>query len=672
MAPGPSVPGDDETYLSFQFPISPRPLEPQSSHRPEPMNSNSPAPPSLWSRTCPAALRRSFVPALLAVTGLFASTAEVGAQVSISSSSPVTENFNAIGSTGTASLPSGWKMTAAGAGTTAGWAAVANVTATTQGASSGSPATGGRYNWGNGTTTSDRAVGFMTSGSYSSPNAVMAHYVNNTGATVVDLAISFDIERYRINSAAASVTFFTSTDGITWTARTAGDSGAFTTGTSAYNFTTGTVVSKSFNITGLSIANGTPIYLKWNFDTTGGSSQGLGLDNVSITATGATAPAAPTITGITPGDQQLSVAFTAGSTGGSAITNYKYSTDGGSNFTDVSPAATTSPILITGLTNGTAYNLQIKAVNAIGDGTATASTSGTPRTTPSAPTITTITPGNELLSVAFTAGADGGSAITNYKYSIDNGANFITRSPASTASPLVISGLTNATAYDVKLLAINVAGDGAASTAVSGTPEAPVTPTITASGSLGALTTTYGTASSNASFSVSGAALSADLVVTAPSGFAVSTSASSGFASSINLSPTANVVPTTTVYVRLAETSAVGSYSGNVSLTSTGADPQSIATTSSSVTPAALTITGLTAAAREYDGTTTASVSGTPAFSGLLNGDSFSPTGTVTWEFTTKTAGTAKALTRTGITLPLPPTTRSPSPVSVPTSRRRP
>lgn len=370
--------------------------------------------------------------------------------------------------------------------------------------------------------------------------------------------------------------------------------------------------------------------------------------NGTVSLVPATAPAAPTITGITPGDQQLSVAFTAGADGGSAITNYKYSTDGGTSFTAVSPDSTTSPILITGLTNGTAYNVQIKAVNAIGDGAATASTSGTPRTIPAAPTITSITPGNELLSVAFTAGADGGSAITNYKYSTDNGATFITRSPASTASPLVISGLTNATAYNVKLLAVNAAGDGAESTAVSGTPEAPVTPTITASGSLGVLTTSYGTASSNASFSVSGAALTADLVVTAPSGFVVSTSASSGFASSINLSPTANAVPTTTVYVRLAETTVVGSYSGNVSLTSTGADPQSIATTNSSVTPATLTITGLTAAAKEYDGTTTASVSGTPAFSGLFNGDSFSPTGTVTWEFTTKTAGTAKALTRTG------------------------
>jgi hypothetical protein len=61
-------------------------------------------------------------------------------------------------------------------------------------------------------------------------------------------------------------------------------------------------------------------------------------------------PGAPTITSITPGDTQLSVNFTAGSNGGSAITNYKYALDGGA-YTAMSPADTTSPLVLTGLTN---------------------------------------------------------------------------------------------------------------------------------------------------------------------------------------------------------------------------------------------------------------------------------------------------------------------------------
>lgn len=204
-------------------------------------------------------------------------------QITISSTTPVVENF-AIGTSATASLPSNWKMSPAGDSAPT-WLTGGNFTATTQAASTGAPNSGGRYNWGNGTTTTDRAIGFMASGSYANPNSVMAFYSNTSGLQINDLAISFDYERYRINSAVCSITFFTSTDGTTWTARTAGDSGAFSTATNAYNFTTGTVVSKSFTLSGLNIPNNGSIYLRWNFNTTGSNSQGIGLDNVSLTPT---------------------------------------------------------------------------------------------------------------------------------------------------------------------------------------------------------------------------------------------------------------------------------------------------------------------------------------------------------------------------------------------------
>ena len=104
--------------------------------------------------------------------------------------------------------------------------------------------------------------------------------------------------------------------------------------------------------------------------------------------TPAAAPSAPTGVSITASSGSLSVAFTAGATGGSAITSYKYSTDGGTTFYTRASGTTASPLVIstlstngsTALTNGTAYNIQIKAVNLIGDGTATASTSATPAT----------------------------------------------------------------------------------------------------------------------------------------------------------------------------------------------------------------------------------------------------------------------------------------------------
>jgi uncharacterized repeat protein (TIGR02543 family) len=173
------------------------------------------------------------------------------------------------------------------------------------------------------------------------------------------------------------------------------------------------------------------------------------------------------------------------------------------------------------------------------------------------------------------------------------------------------------------------------------------TPTISSSGTLSALSTTYGTASSTTTFSVSGSALTNDIVVTPPAGFQVSLSAASGFGTSLTLTQTAGVVSSTTIYVRLAATTNAGTYSGNIVLSSTGASNVNVATVSSTVNPAILTITGLSASGKTYDGNTTVSVSGTAAFSGLQNGDSFTPSGSVTWVFPSANVA-SHTLTRTG------------------------
>lgn len=244
-----------------------------------------------------------------------------------------------------------------------------------------------------------------------------------------------------------------SLDGVTYTALSPADATSPVTITGLNNGTTYTVYLKAVNSVGDSPAS------------------------ASTSGTPATTPAAPTNLVTTIGNTQLSIAFTPGNDGGSAITNYKYSLDG-TNYTAFSPADTTSPVVITGLTNGTAYTVYLKAVNAVGDGTASASTTGTPATTPAAPTGLSTTAGDSQLSVAFTPGSDGGSAITNYKYSLD-GTNYTAFSPVNTTSPVVITGLTNGTAYTVYLKAVNALGDGAASSGVAGTPVSAAIPPST-------------------------------------------------------------------------------------------------------------------------------------------------------------------------------------------------
>ncbi len=405
------------------------------------------------------------------------------------------------------------------------------------------------------------------------------------------------------------------------------------------------------------LTNGT----SYNIQIKAVNAGGDGLATASTSATPYTTPGAPTVGTITPGNQSLSVAFTSGNSGGSAITSYKYSTDGGVTFRTRQSGTTASPIAITtlssdgttALTNGTSYNIQIKAVNVAGDGSATASTAATPYTTPSAPIITGITAGNTQLSVAFTAPNNNGSTITNYQYSTDAGSTFTPVSPSQTTSPIVITGLTNDVTYDVQLKAVNAAGAGTASTTTQGTPVAPTSPSIASSGTPSALSTNYGTPSSNTSFSISGTAMQAGITVTPPLGFEVSTVSDFSSNTGTNGSPltvgAAGTIASTTIYVRILATASVAGspYSGNITLTSTNASQVNVATASSSVNTATLTITGLTANGKTYDATTIASVTGTPAYSGLQNGESFTVTGTVTWSYPSKVIG-SQTLSRSG------------------------
>jgi predicted RNA-binding protein with TRAM domain len=221
------------------------------------------------------------------------------------------------------------------------------------------------------------------------------------------------------------------------------------------------------------------------------NSSGSGSASNAMSQTPVAVPGPPTITSVQVGAGSASVAFTPGSNGGSTITGYRYSTNGGSSWTTTSA----SPLSLTSLANATTFAFELEAVNGSGDSASTSTSFMTP-SAPAAPTITSITSQNQALAASFTAPASNGSPITDYQWSTDGGATWYSEStfgmPCQSGSGSTeaceiaalsadgATALTNGTAYPIKLRAVNAVGTGSASTSVSGTPDTtPGAPAIT-------------------------------------------------------------------------------------------------------------------------------------------------------------------------------------------------
>jgi hypothetical protein len=175
------------------------------------------------------------------------------------------------------------------------------------------------------------------------------------------------------------------------------------------------------------------------------------------------------------------------------------------------------------------------------------------------------------------------------------------------------------------------------------------TPTISTTGSLSAVNTTYGTASASpTTFSVSGANMTAGILVTPPAGYEVSTTIGSGYASTVTVGA-AGTIASTPVYVRLAATTAVGSYSGNIVCSSSGVTSVNVATVSSTVSAKALTVTsdGIT----KVYGTALTSGTGKTTFTstGLANSETI---GSVTLTYGTGALATAPVAVNAGTSVP--------------------
>jgi hypothetical protein len=237
----------------------------------------------------------------------------------------------------------------------------------------------------------------------------------------------------------------------------------------------------STTVTGL--APGTKYY----FEVTAVNAAGQGAPSNDASATTTGPPGAPAGMLATVGNAQAVLAWAPPtSTGGSPVTGYNVymSTAPGSRGTDIATVTTTG-YTATGLSNGTRYYFRVTAVNALGEGPASAqvsvvpgmatSPSPPPISPPSAPFALMVGVASAQVSLSWTApSTSGGSPVTGYDVYISTTPGAAGAKVASvTTTGYTATGLTNGTTYYFEVTAVNVAGEGPASAQVSATPVAP-------------------------------------------------------------------------------------------------------------------------------------------------------------------------------------------------------
>lgn len=337
---------------------------------------------------------------------------------------------------------------------------------------------------------------------------------------------------------------------------------AYTVSTGGSTAATCNTASLACTISGLT--NGTTYYIAVIATNSAGSSIET---SPRITVIPAAAPGAPTIGAITAGNAYLSVAFTAGSADSNApITGYEFSTNGGTSWSTAT--GTTSPILISSLTNGTTYSVRLRALSVIGSSTASSAVSGTPFTVPSNvnPDSISYTAGNGSVVVNWTAPANNGSAITTSTVTafsaLIGGSSSGSCSASTTATSCTISGLSNGTTYYVSIETQNGAGYSQRST-----PRVPVMPGTSSTVSL---------ASTSASIVTGGSVTLTATVTSGATGTINFTSGGTTIFGCGTVTVSSNTASCTTTALAVGTNSLRASYSGSSSFASSVSSPTSV------------------------------------------------------------------------------------------------
>jgi len=222
--------------------------------------------------------------------------------VSIIGGAPPTQTFDTLANTGTSStLPTGWFFVESGSNAD-----------TTYAADNGGVMSGNTYSYGTGTAT-ERAFGTLRSNS--NGPTIGARLSNDTGTLLNELQIEYEGEQWRIGTLAradrldfqysldaTSLTTgtWTNVDALDFTSpNTTGPIGALDGNLGANG------ASKSAVVTGLALASGATMWVRWSDFDPGTNEDGLALDNVVFSVPGDNPPGVSTTT---PADGATAVA----------------------------------------------------------------------------------------------------------------------------------------------------------------------------------------------------------------------------------------------------------------------------------------------------------------------------------------------------------------------------
>ena len=253
-----------------------------------------------------------------------------------------------------------------------------------------------------------------------------------------------------------------------------------------------------------SLSNGTAYTFQIRAVNTQGGSTASAERTATPTAP-ATVPSKPEVPTLTPGNTQLTVAWTAPAANGASISDYdvQYKLSSTNSWTEWQPSVTSTTLsaTITGLANGQSYQVQVRAANSAGNSLWSDSASGIPTPTPAAapaaptaPTALTLTPGDGQIQVSWNAPSDnGGAAITEYQVRVsffgpndeilDAGDDFQTDSSVRPATLIIsksigvlLTNLANGVLHTVDVRAKNSVGYGPWSGRKRATPVAKPAP----------------------------------------------------------------------------------------------------------------------------------------------------------------------------------------------------